>query len=203
MKHQSLLTLLLAAWPCALLFGCTPSQFTLEPPDRTNLVHAKSGLYVHREAELRVNPARFETPPAGAPPGAVPELAASEFFRLGTGSTYFAPIENEYSEDYLVWREVSHLSDDDLKGKTSRGAHVRWEKEGAVTTYDVLEIFKLPPPDISQIDQWSPWVCATSRRGGSFGWHAEANKAPSETPALPDYPFQMRFRLVLSRRMYP
>ena len=203
MKHGDFLKLLLTIWPFTLLSGCTSSPFALEPPGRANLIHVESGLYVHRETELRVNPARFETPPDDAAPGAVPELAASQFFPLGTSSAYFAPLENEQSEDYLVWREVSHLSQYDLKGRTSRGAHLRWEKDGATTAYDALELFQFPPPESSQIDQWTPWVDASSRRGGSFGWHAEANKHPPETPTAPIHPFQMRFRLVLSRCMYP
>ena len=36
-----------------------------------------------------------------------------------------------------------------------------------------------------------------------FGWHAEANKHAAETVTAPFYSFQMRFRLVLSQRMYP
>jgi len=202
MKHRNALTLVLVIAPVVLLSGCKSSPFALEFPDRTSLIHVKSGLYVHREAELRVNPARFETPPDGAAPGAVPELVASQFFPLGTSSTYFAPVEQE-SGEYLVWREVSHMSKDDLKGRTSRGAHLSWEADGATTAYDVLEIFRFPPPDISQLDHWSPWVYASSSREGSFGWHAEANRYPSETPAGPAHPFQMRFRLVLSERMYP
>ena len=67
----------------------------------------------------------------------------------------------------------------------------------------VLEIFGYPLPDASQIDTWSPWVEAGSSREGSFGWHAEANKHPEESPPAPTYPFEMRFRLVLSKRMYP
>ena len=44
---------------------------------------------------------------------------------------------------------------------------------------------------------------ADRRREGDFGWHAEANKKAEETVGAPVHPFQMRFRLVLSRRMYP
>jgi hypothetical protein len=83
------------------------------------------------------------------------------------------------------------------------GAQVRWEKEGAARVYDALEVFDFPLPDVSQIDTWSPWVESNRRREGSFGWHAEANKHDPETVAGPAYPFKMRFRLVLSKRMYP
>jgi len=202
MKFKSKRKLSFVLAVAAMLFGFKPSQFILEPPGNKNLIHVESGLYVHRETELRVNAARFETPPDDAAPGAVPKLVTSRFFSLGTSSTFFRPSKERHG-DYLVWIEVSHLSDDDLKGKTSRGAHVSWEKDGAVTVHDVLEIFRFPPPDISQLNSWSPWVDATSRREGLFGWHAEANKHAAETPTPPVYPFQMRFRLVLSQRMYP
>lgn len=190
-------------WPFALLFGCKQSPFVLELPNRENLVHAESGLYVHREVELRVNAARLELPPDDAAPGAVSELAISHFFPLGTMSASFIRSKYERCGDDLVWSEVIHLSNDDFKGKTSLGASVRWEKDGAVTVSDALEIFKWPQPDISQIDNWSPWVEASSRREGIFAWHAEANKYDTEIVTAPVYPFQMRFRLVLSQRMYP
>lgn len=185
-----------------LLFGCKQGQFAIESPEHNNLVHVESGLYVHRETELRVNAARFGTPPADAAPGAAPGLAASRFFPSGVSSAYFRPLKEE-REGYLAWVEVSHLSRDDLNGETARGVHVRWERDGAVTAYDVLEIFRFPPPDISQLNNWSTWFEASSRRKGSFGWHAEAHKHAAETPAAPAHPFQVRFRLVLSPRMYP
>lgn len=189
-------------WPCTLLFGCGPDPFTLEYPDRTNLVHTESGLYVHREVELRVNAARFEFPPDDAAPGAAPELDTSHFFPLGVSSANFIRSNYEQRGDNLVWSEVIHLSNDDVKGRTSLGACVRWEKDGAVTVSDAFEIFPWPPPDTSQIDTWSPWVEASNRREGIFAWHAEANKHEPETVTAPAYPFQMRFRLVLSQRMY-
>ena len=202
MKYKSKRKIFFTLLTVAMLFGCKPRQFVLEPPNNSNLVHVGSGLYVHRETELRVNAARFETPPDDAAPGAMSKLDTSRFFPLGTSSTFFKPSKKRRG-GYLVWSEVSHLSDNDYKGKTSRGAHVRWEKDGAVIVYDVLEIFQFPPPDISQINNWSPWVEASSRREGLFGWHAEANKHAAETPTAPVYHFQMRFKLVLSQRMYP
>jgi len=190
-------------WPCALLCGCSPDPFTLEFPDRRHLVHTESGLYVHREVELRVNAARFEFPPDDAAPGAVPELNPSHFFPLGVSSANFIRSHYEQRGDNLVWSAVIHLSNYDVKGRTSLGACVRWEKDGAVTVSDALEIFPWPPPDMSQIDTWSPWVEASNRREGTFAWHAEANTHEPETVTAPAYPFQMRFRLVLSQRMYP
>ncbi len=195
--------LLVILLPFTLLFGCKQAPFSLELPDSRNLIHTESGLYVHREVELRVNAARLKSPPADAAPGAVSELDASHFFPLGTMSASFIPSKYKQSGDDLIWREVIHLSNYDYKGRISIGATVRWEKEGAVRVKDVLEIFQLPPPETSQIDNWGPWVEASRRRGGLFAWHAEANKHAPETITPPFYPFQMRFRLVLSKRMYP
>jgi hypothetical protein len=202
-KRDMIRKILQMLWPCALLFGCTPNPFTLEFPDRTNLIHTESGLYVHREIELRVNAARFEFPPDGAAPGAVSELNPSHFFALGVSSANFIRSKYERRGDDLVWREVIHLSKDDVKGKTSLGVCVRWEKDGAVTVSDAMEIFPWPQPEMSQMDTWSPWVTASSSREGIFAWHAEANKHETETVTAPAYPFQMRFRLVLSQIMYP
>ncbi|MGR9074261.1 MAG: hypothetical protein ACU833_14470 [Gammaproteobacteria bacterium] len=185
------------------LFGCSQDSFVLEPPDHKNLVHVESGLYVHREVELRVNAARLETPPDDAAPGAVPVLVAHHFFSLGTRSASFIPSNYERRDDDLVWSEVTHVSDEDFEGNTALGASVRWEKDGAVSMTDVLEIFPFPPPETGQIDHWSPWAEASARREGVFGWHAEANKHAAETVPAPLYPFEYRFRLVLSRRMYP
>jgi hypothetical protein len=160
-------------------------------------------LYVHREVELRVNADRLKSRPGDAAPGAASELGTSHFFPGGTGSSNFIRSKYERRGKYLVWREVTQLSDYDLKGKTSLGANIRWEKDGAVTVTDALEFFPFPPPDSSQLENWSPWVEAGSRREGVFGWHAEVREHPAETVTKPAYPFQMRFRLVLSRRMYP
>ena len=115
----------------------------------------------------------------------------------------FIPSKYEQYGDDLIWREVTHLSDYDFKGRTSLGANVRWEKDGAVTVADVLEIFEFTPPDTSQINNWSPWIKASRSREGLFSWHAEANKQTFKTVAAPLYPFQIRFRLILSQRMYP
>jgi len=187
----------------AVLFGCKKAAFILEAPGFTNLVHVESGLYVHREIELRVDARRLESPPDDAAPGAASALSAHRFFPAGAGSASFIPSEFERRGDDLVWREVTHVSDDDLRGTTARGAQIRWEKDGAVTVPDTLEIFELPPPDVGQIDNWSPWFEAGSRREGVFGWHAEANRHAAETVSAPAYPFRMRFRLVLSKKMYP
>ena len=186
----------------ALLSGCTQSPFILEFPENSNVIHRESGLYVHREVELRVNAARLQTPPAGTEPGAISKLNTDNFFPLGCGLSYFIPSKYERCGDDLVWKGITHLSDYDLKGKTSLGANVCWDKDGAVTVKDVLEIFEYAPPDTCQLNKWSPWVEASRRRGGVFSWHAEANKHAPEDIAKPLYPFQMRFRLVLNRKMY-
>jgi hypothetical protein len=167
------------------------------------LVHRESGLYVHRQVELRVNANRLATPPPAAVPGAVSELEASNFTPISVGSASFNPAERERDGDFLVWREMTHMSKYAAKGKTSLGATVCWEKEGAVTVKDVFEKFPFPPPDISQLDTWSPWSEAGSLRDGTFAWHAEVNRHAAENTDQPSYPFQMRFKLVLSQRVYP
>lgn len=185
---------------CGTLFGCSP--FYIDP-QHNSLVHRESGQYVHRQVELRVNAARLTTPPQGASPGAVSALEASHFTPLSVSSAPFNPADREQQGEFLVWPEVTHLSKYDKKGRTSLGATVRWDKEGAVTVKDTLEKFPFPLPDIRQLDHWSPWTEADSRREGAFAWHAEVNRHPAETPDQPRYPFQMRFRLVLSERVYP
>lgn len=190
-------------WPFTVLFGCKQSPFTFEPNDRTSLVHSESGLYVHREVELRVNAARLEVLPEGVVHDARSRLDSYHFFPYGTGSTSFNPTKFERQGEELVWKEVIPISKDGLEGKIALGACVKWEKDGVASISDVLELFPFPPPDTDQIDVWSPWIEADRRREGDFGWHAEANKKAEETVGAPVHPFQMRFRLVLSRRMYP
>lgn len=194
---------LLILLPFLLFLACSHAQFVLEPPDFTNLIDPKSGLYVHREIELRVNAKRLESPPEDAAKGATSKLVSHSFFPLGVSSGPFIASKYEKIGNDLVWRATTHLSDNDFKGKTSLGANVSWEKIGSVTISDALEIFKFPPPKADQIDNWSPWVEAGSRRSGNFAWHAEANKHEPEKISAPHYPFQMRFKLVLSKRMYP
>ncbi|WLE99214.1 MAG: hypothetical protein QTN59_10320 [Candidatus Electrothrix communis] len=182
------------------LFGCSP--FYIDAQDNV-LVHRESGLYVHRQVELRVNADRLVTPPPAAAPGAVSGLEASNFTPISVGSASFNPAERERHGDFLVWREMTHISKYAAKGKTSLGATVCWKKDGAVTVKDVFEKFPFPPPDISQLDTWSPWAEAGSRRDGTFAWHAEVNRHAAENTDQPHYPFQMRFKLVLSQRVYP
>ena len=144
-------------------------------------MHKESGLYVHRELELRVNAARFRTPPEGAAPGAVSELEASEFTPLSVSSFYFAPVTDQQDGDTLLWHGVQHISKDAAAGKTSIGVTVTWDKEGAVTVKDALEIFRLPIPEAGQLNTWTPWMEATSRREGVFAWHAEVNRDAAES----------------------
>ena len=195
--------LLRLIWPFTLFLSSQAAPFSLEPPDRKNVIEPKSGLYVHRQIELRVNAARFETPPPNAANGATAELKTTRFFALGNASADFISSKYEKRDQDFVWTEVTHLSPDDLKGKTARGAELRWTLEGAETVSDGLEIFALPKPELEQIDTWSPWLDATSGRSGVFGWHAESNNEEPESPPAHAYPFQIRFRLVLSPRMYP
>jgi hypothetical protein len=182
------------------LFGCSP--FYMEAQNDA-LMHKESGLYVHREVELRVNAARLTTPPDTVPPNAVSTLDASHFTPISVSSAWFDPTKSERRGEFLIWRETTHLPKYAVKGKMSLGATVRWEKEGAVTVKDTLEMFPFPLPEISQIDHWTPWVEAGSRREGTFAWHSEVNRHDAENPDRPEYPFQMRFRLVLSQRVYP
>ncbi|MCI5159592.1 MAG: hypothetical protein D3906_14420 [Candidatus Electrothrix sp. AUS1_2] len=104
----------------AALFGCQQGPFTLDTYNKS-LMHKESGLYVHRELELRVNAARFRTPPEGAAPGAVSELEASEFTPLSASSFYFAPVNDQQDGDTLLWRGVQHISKYAADGKTSIG----------------------------------------------------------------------------------
>jgi len=180
-----------------------PRIFTLEYPDYANLIHIGSGLYVHRMVELKVNAKRLSSIPDNVEHGAISKLSTHHFFALGVSSSYINPSKYEQHGEDLVWREVVHLSKDDFKGKTKLGAHVKWEKEGEATVSDNLEIFKFPQPDINQIDTWSHWIDADSSRSGTFAWHAEVHKHETEkVPAIP-YPFQVRFKLILSKHMFP
>jgi hypothetical protein len=186
-----------------LLPGWKQSPFVLEPPDYRHLVDAKTGFYVHREVELRVDAKRFGTRPENAARGAKPVLETAHFFPGGTSSSNFIRKQFEKRGSYRVWRETTHLTDDDVKGKTSLGANLSWEKPGSVSAADALELFRFPPPETGQLNNWSPWFEANSRRAGVFGWHAEVHEKAPEAVKKPRYPFQVRFRLVLSKRMYP
>lgn len=197
---KRLLPLLVGCFQGAAMAG---SPFALEAPHYANLIHVPSDLYVHREVEIRVDARRIATPPPGVAPDIAPVLSTSRYTPISVASTNIDPNKVERRGDHLVWTEVSHLSQYDLKGRTAFSARFRWEPPGAQTESDVMEVFPFPEPDVGQFDQWSPWVEADSRRSGTFAWHAEVHGQSPEALDRPTYPFELRFRLVLSRRMYP
>jgi hypothetical protein len=163
------------------------------------VVQSGNGYFVHREVELRVDPRRFRTPPPDAARGATSKLKTLAFASGSVTSGGFVLDAFEQQGNYRVWRESHNLMRYDL-GKSALGAQIEWEKEGAVTAFDTLEIFPFPPLDTAQIDHWSEWMDAASRRDGDpFAWHSEVHGAADENQAKPAYPFQVRFRLRTSR----
>jgi hypothetical protein len=183
--------------------GSVLPPFVPGPSDRCGIVDPRSGLYVHREVELRVDDRRLMRPPQDAIGGAVPTLSAQHYAPGMVASAGIRMRKIERRGGDLVWTEITQLSRDDLEGWTAIGASICWDLDRGVSLPDVVEVFTFPRPEVAHLDRWSRWVEADGRRPGTFAWHAGPYGPTAEVAAKPEHPFRMRFRLVLSSRRCP
>lgn len=160
-----------------------------------------SGLWVHRECEVRVSTKRrLPDPISTTEHGDLLHSSRFESGAVGTGN--LIPGEFVVEGGYRVWRFRELLTEDDYEGKTIFGIQVEWPVEGGPSREEPLELFALPPPGETPPEQWSSWRTADRSRSDAFGWWKEVHNAPPEaTPEIP-YLFELRFRLLLKDHVF-
>ena len=156
----------------------------------------ETGLWVIRDCELRVAEARaLPEPLQDEAHGS--KLAVSIFRPESVESGLLLSIDFERRDGYRVWRGAEVLGEDDLAGRVAYGVQVDWPEGGKETRYEPLEVIEPPPLGDAPTGQWSPFLRAGRLREGAFGWWEETygKDAPGLEP--PEYPFEVRCRLVL------
>jgi hypothetical protein len=179
-------------------------RVSVDPASRYSFKYVQdrgSGLWVHRECEVRVSTKRkLPDPISDAEHGDMLHSSRFEPGAVGTGN--LSPTKFVVEDGYRVWRFQELLTEDDYAGKTSFGVQVEWPVEGEPTRHEPLELFALPPPGDTPANQWSQWRTADRSRSDAFGWWEEVHEAPPEQKATIAYPFELRFRLLLKDHLY-
>jgi hypothetical protein len=175
-----------------------------DPASRYHFRHVQereSGLWVHRECEVRVSVRRpLPDPISDSENGDL--LHSSHFEPESVGTGNLSPTKFETVDGYRIWRFQELLTEEDFAGRTAFGMQVEWPVPGGPSKEEPLELFALPAPGDTPPDHWSPWRTAESMRTGAFGWWEEVHGAPPESvPAVP-FPFELRFRLLLKDHLY-
>lgn len=160
-----------------------------------------TGLWVHRECEVRVSTKR-KLPDPISPPEHGDLLHSSRFEPGAVGTGNLVPEQFVIRDGYRVWSFRELLTEDDFNGETSFGIQVEWPVEGGPTRHEPLELFALPRPGDTPPDEWSRWRTADRSRSDAFGWWGEVHGAPPEGVPVIEYPFELRYRLLLKDHVY-
>lgn len=157
----------------------------------------ESRRWVQRECELRVSTERHLPDPLLDPEyGNRLQVSLSKSQSLGSAG--LMSLDFETRDGYRVWQIRDVLDQDDAKGVTSYGVTVSWPHEGESTEWNAYELFPLPPLGNVPPDTWSEWRSAASLREGGMGWWEEIQGEPHTDVAPPKYPFELRYRLILT-----
>ena len=197
-----------AALVAIALAGCAETggryRVSVDPGSRHNFRYVQdrqSGLWVHRECEVRVSAKRRLPNPVSSPEHG-DMLHSSRFEPGSVGTGNLSPTKFVIEDGYRVWRFQELLTENDFAGKTAFGIQVEWPVEGGPSRHEPLELFALPPPGDLPPDQWTSWRRADHARTDAFGWWEEVHQAPPEAMPAIEHPFELRFRLLLKDRLY-
>jgi hypothetical protein len=199
---------LLALLAALTLAGCADTggryRVRVDPASRYSFRYVQersTGLWVHRECEVRVSTKRRLPDPISSPEHG-DMLHSSRFEPGAVGTGNLSPAKFVVQDGYRVWNFREILTEDDFNGETSFGIQVEWPVDGEPTRHEPLELFALPPPGDMPPNQWSAWRTADRSRTDAFGWWEEVHDAPPEaTPEIP-FPFELRFRFLLKDHLY-
>ena len=156
---------------------------------------------MQRECEVRV-PERRRLPEPLSDAAHGDRLHSTQFRPGSAGTGNLSPLKFERHDGYRVWRFRELTAEADLQGRYAFGIQVDWPKPGAATESDPMEIFVFPPLGDTLPDVWSAWQTASAQRTGAFGWWDEVHEHPPESPAPIEFPFELRWRLLLSDHLY-
>ncbi len=161
----------------------------------------ESGLWVHRECEVRVS-ARRKLPEPITDDAHGDQLHSSKFTPESVETGGLVPGQFELQDGWRVWRFRDLAHADDLDGKVGLGVQIEWVKPGGPSEWEPMEIFVFPPFGDTPPDTWSAWQPATSRREGGFAFWSEVQGAAPEPIPPGKFPFELRWRLLLKDHVY-
>ena len=175
-----------------------------DPASRYAFRHVRdreSGLWVHRECEVRVSAHRtLPDPISDAEHG---DLLHSQRFEPETvESGGLVPTDVELHDGWRVWRFRHLPSEADLRGRSALGVQVEWPRPGEPSRYDPMDLFPFPSMATMAPEAWSEWTSAASQRHGAFGWWEEVHGKPAEPVGPIAFPFELRCRLLLKDHLY-
>jgi hypothetical protein len=208
-SHGARRSFVIALLAMLTLAGCADSnggryRVRADPGSRHSFKYVQdrtSGLWVHRECEVRVSTKR-RLPDPISPDEHGDLLHSSRFTPQSVGTGNLVPEQFVVRDGYRVWNFRELLTEDDYAGETRFGVQVEWPVDGGPSKHEPLELFALPPPGNTPPDQWSAWRTADSTRTDAFGWWEEVHNAPPEATSEIQYPFELRFRLLLKDHVY-
>jgi hypothetical protein len=158
---------------------------------------SQTGKWVNRACELRVAKARsLPEPLQDAAHGSL--LMVQVFKPETVESSFLLSLDFKSDAGYRVWPAAVVLDEDDLKGTSAYGVQVSWPEDGKPARADPMEMIVMPPPGDTPPEQWSEWLRAGQLREGQLAWWKQANGAPEEQVAPPQYPFEIRCKLTLA-----
>lgn len=190
----------------ACVGGGNGGRYTMatDPASRYAFRHVRdrqTGLWVHRECEVRVS-AKRKLPDPISDDETGDHLHSQRFDSESVGTGDLVPAQFELHDGWRVWRFRHLPNEDDLRGRTGLGIQVEWPKRGAPSDWEPMELFAYPTIATMAPEEWSTWSTAASQREGAFGWWAEVHGKPPE-PGVPiALPFEMRCRLLLKDHLY-
>lgn len=195
---------LLAAGGCLLGAPRGRYHMVVDPASRYGFAHVQdrtTGLWVVRECEVRVRQDRpLPNPLSDSEHG--DQLHSTRFTPETAQTGSMSPTKYSIQDGYRIWRFRDLAEETSLQGHDAFGVQIEWRKPSGPSDWDDMEIFTLPPFGTLPPEVWSEWTQGTIRRDGAFAWWDEVHG--NEPSARPDvrYPFELRWRLLLSDHLY-
>lgn len=155
-----------------------------------------TGQWAYREFELRVDTARVLPEPLRHPDRG--DGLSVQLFGPGVAkSGGLRDIEPRIDGAYRVWSGADMMYRPDIDGHAAYGVQLEWYVEGEPTRKEPMEVFPMPALGETEPGEWSRWFSASSLRPGAFAWWEEVHGTPVDSLPKPEYPFEMRWRIVL------
>lgn len=154
--------------------------------------------WLQRQVQLRVSSSRKLPDPLISPEhGNL--LHCTDYDSGGCGTGNLVPDRFVLRDEFRIWQWRKAINQDNLQGKNSFSISVdQLEQDGRKTAPEITEIFDYPPIDKQEPDQWSEWQGASSQRHGDFAWWQEVHKQELPQPVHIEFPFEMRWRILLT-----
>lgn len=154
-------------------------------------------LWLERQVQLRVSTLRrMPDPLITNEHGSLMHCTDCDPGGCGTGN--LNPNRFVVNGGYRVWQWKNHVNKDDLKGQRGFGITVDQISAGGDTTEEPMELFYFPEIHDQVPNKWSEWEKHSSQRHGDFGWWSEVHGEKPDVQTSIPYPFEMRWRLLLT-----